>query len=159
MATQILISSPGHMLALGRQMARLLRPGDVVTLSGSLGAGKTTLARGIIAGLGFADEIPSPTFPIVQYYDPPEVAMPVVHADFYRLSHRNDIEELGIETGGASPVLIAEWAENIGGFSGPQTLQLQIGFGDASARSIEAQVGADWAERWRAITELANGLK
>jgi tRNA threonylcarbamoyladenosine biosynthesis protein TsaE len=159
MTKPISISSPEDMLALGRQLACVLCTGDVITLSGSLGAGKTTLARGIISGLGFADEIPSPTFPILQYYDPPELAIPLVHADFYRLSSRDDLDELGIETGGSSPVLIAEWAENVGGFSGPQTLQLRIGFGDASARSIDAEAGADWTERWRAMTEFANGQK
>ena len=71
--------------ALGQRIAAALRPGDVVALSGGLGAGKTTLARAIIAALGHAGEVPSPSFAIIETYDPPAVRLPLVHADFYRL--------------------------------------------------------------------------
>lgn len=71
--------------ALGARIAAVLQPGDVVALSGGLGAGKTTLARAIIAALGHHGEVPSPSFAIIETYDPPAVRLPLVHADFYRL--------------------------------------------------------------------------
>ena len=79
------------MTALGERIARRLRPGDVVALSGGLGAGKTTLARAIIAALGHQGEVPSPTFTIVETYDALEP--PLVHADFYRIETRAEMEE------------------------------------------------------------------
>jgi len=63
--------------AAGAALAGLLRPGDVVALSGGLGAGKTTLARGLIAALGFLGEVPSPSFPIIIPYAPPELRLPL----------------------------------------------------------------------------------
>ena len=70
-----------EMLALGAALAQVLRAGDVIALSGGLGAGKTTLARGLLSALGLAEEAPSPTFAIVQPYEPPEVRMPLAHVD------------------------------------------------------------------------------
>jgi len=102
---------------LGRRIADLLRPGDVVALSGGLGAGKTTLARAIVAALGHAGEVPSPTFAIVQTYDPPGVRLPLVHADFYRLEHPEEAFELGLDDYRHGAALIAEWPEQAGGFA------------------------------------------
>ncbi len=82
----------------GARIAAALRPGDVVALSGGLGAGKTTLARAIIAALGHEGEVPSPSFAIVELYDPPMVRLPLVHADFYRLTRPEDAEELCQDT-------------------------------------------------------------
>ena len=79
----------------GRQIAGKLRAGDVVALTGGLGAGKTTLARAIVAGLGHEGEVPSPSFAIIETYDPPSVRLPLVHADFYRLEDPAEAEEIG----------------------------------------------------------------
>ena len=76
---------------------RLVRPGDVITLSGPLGAGKTSIARGLLAALGLAGEAPSPTFAIVQPYAPPETRLPVMHVDLYRIEDPDEIEELGLD--------------------------------------------------------------
>ena len=73
------------MQVLGNAIAGALQIGDVIALSGGLGAGKTTLARAIILGLGYAGEVPSPSFAIIEIYDPPALRIPLVHADFYRL--------------------------------------------------------------------------
>ena len=69
--------------AVGAKLAAVLRAGDVITLEGPLGAGKTSIARGLLAALGLIGEAPSPSFAIVQPYAPPEVALPVVHVDLY----------------------------------------------------------------------------
>ena len=85
------------MLGVGAALAPLLRPGDVVALRGDLGAGKTTLARGLLAALGLEEEAPSPSFAIVQPYAPPEVSLPVAHVDLYRLKDAADAGKLGLD--------------------------------------------------------------
>src|SRR3546814_18735479 len=87
------------MRAFGARLAGCLRTGDVVALSGDLGAGKTTLARGVLEGLGLAAEAPSPSFTLVQSSAPPEVRLPVWHVDLYRLPHPAAAEELGLDEG------------------------------------------------------------
>jgi tRNA threonylcarbamoyladenosine biosynthesis protein TsaE len=105
------------MQVLGNRIAMALQIGDVIALSGGLGAGKTTLARAIIAGLGYGGEVPSPSFGIIEAYDPPALRMLVVHADFYRLKRPEEAEELGLEDYRQDGALIAEWPENAGGFA------------------------------------------
>ena len=102
------------MEALGRRVAARLQPGDVVALSGGLGAGKTTLARSIIAALGHEGEVPSPTFTIVESYH--HLRVPLVHADFYRLEDPAEAEEIGLDDYREGAALIAEWPDHAGGF-------------------------------------------
>jgi tRNA threonylcarbamoyladenosine biosynthesis protein TsaE len=135
----------------GAAIAARLRAGDVVALSGGLGAGKTTLARAIIAALGHRGEVPSPSFSIVEVYDPPGVRLPLVHADFYRLARPDEAEELGLDDYRADAALIAEWPENAGGFAherGCLSITLEappetVGTG----RIAIARGGADWLGR------------
>lgn len=131
----------------GGKIAAQLRPGDVVALSGGLGAGKTTLARAIIAGLGYNGEVPSPSFSIVETYDPPSLRVPLVHADFYRLAHPEEAEEIGLDHYRNGAVLIAEWPENAGGFSheaGCLAITLEtVGTG----RVAIVEPGLDWVGR------------
>jgi tRNA threonylcarbamoyladenosine biosynthesis protein TsaE len=101
----------------GARIAACLQPGDVVALSGGLGAGKTTLARAIIAALGHEDEVPSPSFTIVETYAAPPLRLPLVHADFYRLEHPDEALELGLDDYREGAALLAEWPENAGGFA------------------------------------------
>jgi len=103
--------------AFGARIAAQLRAGDVVALSGGLGAGKTTLARAVIAALGHAGEVPSPSFAIIETYDPPQVRLPLVHADFYRLGDPAEALELGIDDYREGAALRAEWPEHAGGFA------------------------------------------
>ena len=103
------------MEAYGIRIAAKLQPGDVVALSGGLGAGKTTLARAIIAALGHEGEVPSPTFTIVETYD--HLRVPLVHADFYRLEHPSEAEEIGLDDYREGAALLAEWPDHAGGFA------------------------------------------
>jgi tRNA threonylcarbamoyladenosine biosynthesis protein TsaE len=131
--------------ALGARIAARLRPGDVVALSGGLGAGKTTLARAVIAALGYRGEVPSPTFTILETYD--DLDPPLVHADFYRLESVNEVEELGLDDYREGAALLAEWPENAGGFAHePQCLKIALEtLGNGRVAIVEP--GADWLGR------------
>jgi tRNA threonylcarbamoyladenosine biosynthesis protein TsaE len=97
----------------GREFAKRLQPPVLVLLTGDLGTGKTTLTKGIIAGLGAAseDEVTSPTFTLVHVYGPADAAK-VYHADLYRIENFHDFETLGLEDVFAKPaVVILEWSE------------------------------------------------
>jgi tRNA threonylcarbamoyladenosine biosynthesis protein TsaE len=133
-------------LEAGRQLARLLRPGDVVTLSGPLSAGKTTLVRGALAALGHQGEVPSPSFAIVQPYE--ELSPPVWHVDLYRIEQPSDVEELGLDDIGEEGVLIVEWPEHAGGGIWPDALALSLEALEDGSRSLTARVPAAWEGRW-----------
>lgn len=131
----------------GRAIAAVLRPGDVVALSGGLGAGKTTLARAIIAGLGHDGEVPSPSFAIIEPYAPPAVRLPLVHADFYRLSRPAEAEEIGLDDYRQGAALIAEWPDHAGGFAHePGCLSIALEAADEGRIAI-VEGGADWLGR------------
>ncbi len=133
--------------AFGARIAARLKPGDVVALSGGLGAGKTTLARAIIAALGHQGEVPSPTFAIVETYDPPTVRLALVHADFYRIERPDELIELGLDDYRQGAVLIAEWPENAGGFAQePACLSIRLETAETGRIAI-VEPGADWLGR------------
>ncbi|MEO9834793.1 MAG: tRNA (adenosine(37)-N6)-threonylcarbamoyltransferase complex ATPase subunit type 1 TsaE [Marinomonas sp.] len=139
------------MAALGARIAARLQPGDVIALTGDLGAGKTTLARAILAGLGHAGEVPSPTFTILETYDGAEMRIAAVHADFYRLDDPSEIRELGLEDYREGAVLIAEWPDHAGGFAHlPECLGIRIeimGQSVGGGRKAIVEAGTDWLER------------
>lgn len=133
--------------ALGARIAAALLPGDVVALTGGLGAGKTTLARAIIAALGHAGEVPSPTFAIIETYDPPAVRVPLVHADFYRLERPEEAEEIGLDDYREGAALIAEWPDHAGGFGHePGCLSIAIETAETGRTAI-VEPGANWLGR------------
>ncbi len=105
-------------------VAVALEPGDLVTLSGDLGAGKTTFARALIRYLADDDaiEVPSPTFTLLQSYELPR--FPLVHADFYRLSGAAELAELGFEDLAAGTVVLVEWPDRTAGFLPPDRIDI-----------------------------------
>lgn len=132
--------------AVGASLAALVRPGDVIALSGELSAGKTSLARGLLAALGLAGEAPSPSFAIVQPYAPPEVRLPVGHVDLYRIDDPDEIEELGLDEAAADSVLLIEWPERAAG-RWPEALRLTL-TAEGDGRRLTWQVPAAWRGRW-----------
>lgn len=133
--------------ALAARIAGALEPGDVVALHGALGAGKTTLARAILAALGHRGEVPSPTFAIIELYEPPLVRLPVVHADFYRLGSPAEAEEIGLDDYRQGAALLAEWPERAGGFGHePGCLTICMESRDKVRRAI-VEPGPLWQER------------
>ena len=137
--------------AFGRALAAKVRPGDVVALSGQLGAGKTSIARGFLAALGLEGEAPSPSFAIVQPYDVPEVRLPVAHVDLYRLDTPEDTEELALGDYLMDSLLIVEWPDRLGARLWPHALRLSIAIEGDGARRLTADVPDAWTERWSQI--------
>lgn len=133
---------------LGATIGRLLRRGDVIGLSGPLGAGKTTLARGVLQGLGHAGEVASPTFPIVVPYDPPDVRIPLWHVDLYRIEDEAELEELGLDDARLDAAMLIEWPERLGTGFWPDALGLALAVEGGGARALTAQVPAAWEARW-----------
>nr|WP_214652194.1 tRNA (adenosine(37)-N6)-threonylcarbamoyltransferase complex ATPase subunit type 1 TsaE [Novosphingobium jiangmenense] len=133
--------------ALAQRIAARLQAGDVVALSGGLGAGKTTLARAIIAALGHQGEVPSPSFAIIELYEPPAVRLPLVHADFYRLEDPGEADEIGLDDYREGAAMLAEWPEHAGGFAHePGCLSIMLESTEKGRRAIVTP-GRDWLER------------
>lgn len=129
----------------GAWLASVARPGDVITLSGPLGVGKTALARGLIRALGHDGEVPSPSFAMVQPYE--ALSNPVWHVDLYRIEDASELDELGLDSA-ADAVLVVEWPERAGAAFWPQALRLSLGFGEDGARRLTAKVPPAWEGRW-----------
>ena len=133
---------------LGAALARLVRPGDAIALSGPLGAGKTELARAVLRALGHAGEVPSPTFTLVQVYDLADLS--VWHVDLYRLERPAEAVELGLEDAFADAVTLIEWPERLGAALPEERLDVALDFGVAETERAARLVGhGAWADRMR----------
>jgi tRNA threonylcarbamoyladenosine biosynthesis protein TsaE len=140
----MILRSEEEAAAAGAALARVATGGDVITLSGPLGVGKTALARGFIAALGHDGEVPSPSFAIVQPYE--DVDPPVWHVDLYRIEDLSEIEELGLDAA-ADAILLVEWPDRAGGQAWPDALHLSLEFGRDGARILTAKVPPSWEGR------------
>jgi tRNA threonylcarbamoyladenosine biosynthesis protein TsaE len=140
----ILLPDEGATGRLGHALAAQLRAGDAIALFGTLGAGKTTFARGVLRGLGFAGDVASPTFPIVQVY---ETQPPLWHVDLYRTEHEGELEELGLDDARFDAALLIEWPERLPRLW-PDTLRLSLDILPDGARALTAEVPPAWGGRW-----------
>ena len=131
--------------ALGAALAQSAQAGDVITLSGPLGVGKTALARGFIEALGHSGDVPSPSFAIVQPYE--ELDLEVWHVDLYRVEDPSEIEELGLDAA-ADAVLLVEWPERAGTDAWRKALRLTLDFAANGERILTANVPPAWEGRW-----------
>lgn len=114
------------MLAFGARLGQALEPGDVVTLSGGLGAGKTTLARGLVQQALPNETVPSPTYTLVQNYDMPKFTL--WHCDLYRLEHPDEAYELGLIDAMGEDVCLLEWPDRLGDLLPDAVLKVEIDF-------------------------------
>jgi tRNA threonylcarbamoyladenosine biosynthesis protein TsaE len=142
----MLLSNPEATEEVGAALARALKRGDVLALFGDLGAGKTTLTRGLLRGLGFAGDVASPTFPIVQTYE--ELALPLWHVDLYRIEDPSELQELALDEARADVALVIEWPERLGSLLWSDALQLHLSVARGGARSLTANVPPAWGNRW-----------
>jgi tRNA threonylcarbamoyladenosine biosynthesis protein TsaE len=115
-------------------------------LVGPLGAGKTTLVRGVLAALGHAGEVPSPTFAIVQPYE--TVSPPIAHADLYRIEDPSELEEIGLDDQLLDGALLVEWPERAGEAAWPQALRLRLEPLADGRRALTWEVPEAWEGRW-----------
>jgi tRNA threonylcarbamoyladenosine biosynthesis protein TsaE len=141
----MILKSEEATASLGARLAAVARSGDVISLSGPLGVGKTALARGFIAALGHEGDVPSPSFAIVQPYEALDPA--VWHVDLYRIEERSEMDELGLDSA-AHAVLLVEWPERAGGSAWPQALALSLDFAQDGDRILTAKVPPSWEGRW-----------
>ena len=118
------------------RLAKQLKSGDIVTLYGTLGAGKTAFCRGFIQSLLPETEVPSPTFTLLQTYDTP--SFPVYHFDMYRLKSPEEAYEIGIEDAFAEGVSLIEWPEKIGSLLPKKHIRVDIRF-KGNDRQIEIE--------------------
>ncbi len=141
---------------LAAAIARRARPGDTIALHGDLGAGKTAFARGFIAACAAAEdapaeEVPSPTFTLVQTYDFP--GKPVYHFDLFRIESPDDALELGIEDAFAEGISLIEWPERLGGWLPTERLDVELAPGpDANARRARIVGHGGWRRRLKELS-------
>ena len=132
---------------LARRIAPRLRPGDTVALQGDLGAGKTTLARAILRGLGVEGEVPSPSFTMLQEYE--TARLKVVHCDFYRLANQSELDELGLEEALQQAAMLIEWPERAHERIPADALWIEIDITGENERRMKIS----GPERWASLRE------
>jgi tRNA threonylcarbamoyl adenosine modification protein YjeE len=130
--------------ALGARIAKALRAGDTVALAGDLGAGKTTLARAILAELGVDEAVPSPTFTLVQNYATPHLA--ISHYDLYRLKSGREMEELGLDEALQQGAALIEWPEHAEGRLPEERLTVEL-----RSERDERRAALRGPARWREL--------
>jgi tRNA threonylcarbamoyladenosine biosynthesis protein TsaE len=152
----VTVATAGQMRTLGRRLSSVLRAGDLVVLSGPLGAGKTTLTQGIGAGLGVRGSVTSPTFVIARVHPSLSSGPDLVHADAYRLGSRAEVDDLDLERDLATAVTVVEWGEGLVEDLAPSFLSVGIRAEQAAVSEEEAE-DADvrrsvrvqgWGDRW-----------
>ena len=143
-AGSLLVRSLAETEEFGRRIAARLKRGDAIALHGDLGAGKTTLARAILRALGVRDEVPSPSFTLVQEYEAAGVR--IAHCDLYRIESPTELDEMGMEEALQNGVLLVEWPERAPERIPAGTLKIHIDIRGESERHITLSGPARWAE-------------
>lgn len=141
----MILADEAQTAACAEALAPKLRAGDVVALSGGLGAGKTSFVRYLLAAMGHAGEVPSPSFAIVQPYE--DLSPAVWHVDLFRISDPSELTELGLDAL-ADAVLLVEWPERAGEGAWPHALRLDLAILPDGRRALTAGVPAAWEARW-----------
>jgi tRNA threonylcarbamoyladenosine biosynthesis protein TsaE len=141
-------------VALAGRIAAVAEPADLIALKGDLGTGKTAFARAFIRARGCQDEVPSPTFTLVQVYDASPAA--IWHFDLYRLRAAEDAWELGIEDAFVAGISLIEWPERLGPLLPERRLEISFTFGDEpGARRLALDPGKEWQARLQLIASDA----
>lgn len=131
--------------AVGRRLAALCRPGDVVILHGRLGAGKTALAGGLAEGLAVDEQVTSPSFVLVRRYD--SGFLPLIHADVYRLGSLAEFDDLDVLDEASEGVLVIEWGEAVASELPADRLTVVIEVADSEVRTITLDPMGEWESR------------
>jgi tRNA threonylcarbamoyladenosine biosynthesis protein TsaE len=144
----ILLRSAQETQHFGEAIGAALGIGDVVLLSGALGAGKTSLVRGMLHALGFEGEVPSPSYAIVIPYERPDVRIAVAHVDLYRIDDPEQLDELGLDDALSDGILLIEWPERAGDKRWRNALEISLKIGPDDSRRLTAVIPPSWEERW-----------
>jgi tRNA threonylcarbamoyladenosine biosynthesis protein TsaE len=131
--------------ALAGRVAALLRPGDLVTLIGGLGAGKTAFTAGLAAGLGVEEPVVSPSFVLVRQYR--SGFIPLTHADVYRLESINEFEDLDVFETAGDGVLVIEWGDAVEGSLPGDQLRVEFDVGPDESRTLRLTGLGSWSDR------------
>lgn len=132
-------------VALGAELAALARPGDLICLTGDLGAGKTALARGLIRARLGAVEVTSPTFNLVQVYGGGDEE--IWHVDLYRIEDPSELRELGLEDALGDVLCLIEWPDRLVGGLPDDRLEVILAFEEGGGRSATLVPHGDWRDR------------
>jgi tRNA threonylcarbamoyladenosine biosynthesis protein TsaE len=131
-------------------LARILKAGDFIAIAGALGAGKTTFARSLVQALVPGEEVPSPTFTLVQSYDAP--ACRIAHADLYRVKSEREVVELGFDEVLETGALIVEWPDRMGRLMPSDRLDIILEVDDGTDVRRAKLIGrGSWAQRLRTM--------
>jgi tRNA threonylcarbamoyladenosine biosynthesis protein TsaE len=155
---QVTVETAAAMRALGRRLAGLLRAGDLVILSGSLGAGKTTLVQGIGEGLGVRGPVTSPTFVIARVHPSLTGGPDLVHADAYRLASPAEVDDLDLDEAMGSSVTVVEWGGGLAEGLAADRLEITITPPEVTAPpggETRTVCIAGHGERWNAVGDSA----
>jgi tRNA threonylcarbamoyladenosine biosynthesis protein TsaE len=136
--------------AVAVRLAQQLRRGDMLALQGPLGAGKTTFARALLRALGVQEEVPSPTFTLLQTYDAPQFI--VYHFDLYRLEDEMELDELGWDDALADGLVIVEWPERAKSRLPNNRLGLRFDLDARSVRSLAFEPQGEWIGRMESLS-------
>lgn len=151
MIVDVEVPTPEDMRALGERLARILRPGDLVVLDGPLGAGKTTLAQGIGAGLGVRGNVTSPTFVIARVHPSLAAGPPLVHADAYRVDGPLEIDDLDLDASVADSVTIVEWGRGLVEGLAADRLDIEISRTIGSESEVRQVAITTQGRRWDGV--------
>jgi tRNA threonylcarbamoyl adenosine modification protein YjeE len=142
---EIVLADEAATAMLGAQIAAALKPGDAVALAGDLGAGKTTLARAMLRALQVGEDVPSPTFTLVQHYEAPRLN--IDHFDLYRIEDESEVEQLGLDEALQGGAALIEWPERAGARLPPDTLRIEMEVAGAHSRRAIVSGPVEWASR------------
>ena len=143
------LTAEADTVALGREIAGALAAGDTVTLSGPLGAGKSVLARAIIRKFCPREDVPSPTFTLVQTYETQNFL--ISHADLYRVGAMSELRELGLDDALERGVLVVEWPDRMGGGLPEDRLDIMFEAVNGESRLIKLVGRGSWVARLKTL--------
>jgi tRNA threonylcarbamoyladenosine biosynthesis protein TsaE len=159
---ELTVASPDDMRGLGRRLAAMLRPGDLVVLNGALGTGKTTLVQGIGAGLGVRGPVTSPTFVIARVHPSLTGGPALVHADAYRLASPAEVDDLDLDASLETSVTVIEWGGGLAEALAADRLEVSIalaGPGAAPGRPGDAPGGSGPDQEPRTVRLEGHGAR